>query len=67
MKTQFHKDLAHSLWKDFFKGSVYKNKKRQEFSSHAVTALLLDADSPGTNRVVIKILIKHPTDQSFYL
>ena len=45
----------------------YKNKKRQEFSSHAVTALLLDADSPGTNRVVIKILIKHPTDQSFYL
>ena len=45
----------------------YKNKKRQEFSSHAVTALLLDADSPSTNRVIINELIKHPTNQSFYL
>jgi hypothetical protein len=28
---------------------------------------LLDANSPGTNWVVINELIKHPTNQSFYL
>ena len=28
---------------------------------------LLDADSPGTNRVVVKELTDNPTDQSFYL
>jgi hypothetical protein len=46
---------------------VIINKKRQELVSLAVTAFLLDADSPGTNWVVVKELTDNPINQSFYL
>jgi hypothetical protein len=46
---------------------VVINKKRQELFLLPLPLFLLDADSPGTNRVVVKELTDNPTNQSFYL
>ena len=59
-------DGASSLFVSIRFRWFYTNKKRQEFLSCRYR-FLLDADSPGTNRVVVKELTDNPTDQSFYL